>query len=258
MRKILISFLSVWILAFSFAAPVMAADTDTDGTEMVYVVDKADLLGYDEWEQLEQYAAEISQRTGCGVYVVTLDDYQEYADGDIQEVVEKIYRNEENNFGIGSEKNGIMLLMSVSGGDYALFVYGAQAEQMFDGNRLDTLNTAFPEDLGERDWYAGFQGYLDRCNAYLAEPVRKSPVPRILCSIGVSLLVALIVCMFQKSKMKTVHKKVEAAAYVTGAVVLTEHYDKFTHTAETRRRIESSSQNAGGGTDGGNVRSGKI
>lgn len=239
----------------------MAAETDTNELEMTYVLDIADLLSYDEWQQLEQYAAKVSQNFDCGVYIVILDDYKNYGTGSIYDVTTQIYGNAENDFGMGSEKNGIMLLQSISERDYALFVSGDQAEYAFNEYGRAMLEKAFLDDFGDNRWFDGFSDYLDTCNTYLTkadagEPVKKSPVPRILFPIGASLLVALIVCMIQKGKMKTVHKKAAAQAYTAGAVTLTERYDQYTHTTETRRKLEKKSESSHSESGGG--RSGKF
>lgn len=101
---------------------------------------------------------------------------------------------------------------------------------------------AAPAMAAETDADNGFgmgSEYLEKAEA--GKPVRKSPAFHITCSIGGALFLAFIVCMIQKSKMKTVHKKTEATTYATGDVTLTEHYDRFTHTTKTRRKIEKDS-----------------
>ena len=63
--------------------------------------------------------------------------------------------------------------------------------------------------------------------------------------------------------MKSVHQKKEADAYLTeGGLHLTQQYDQYTHTTETRTKIEKSSS-SGGSTcsesgGGGSGRSGNF
>lgn len=252
MRKKLISFLSVLILTLSFAASAMAAETDGNASEMNYVRDIADILSYDEWSELEQRAAKISQKFDCGVYVVTVDDYKDCGTGSIDDVKAQIYRNESNGFGIGDDRDGILLLLSMDEGDYALYASGPRAEYVFDEQGRATVKKAFLDNVGDGSWYKGFSGYLDSCSDCLAnagdfKPAGKKPLSRVLTPIGISLLIAFIVCMIQKGKMNSVYKKVEAQAYTTSAIHLTEHYDQYTHTTETRRKIE---QKTGNGSSG--------
>lgn len=79
-----------------------------------------------------------------------------------------------------------------------------------------------------------------------------SPVKGILTVVGISCLIALLVCLALKGKMKSVHRKVEAKSYVTaGGLDLTERYDRFTHTTETVRIIENKSDSGNGGSGNG-------
>ena len=88
--------------------------------------------------------------------------------------------------------------------------------------------------------------------------MRESAIKNIIPAVGVSCVIALMICLVLKGKMKTVRRKVEAQAYVAfGGLNLTDSYDRYTHTTESVRHIEkSSSGSASGG--GGSGRSGKF
>ena len=69
------------------------------------------------------------------------------------------------------------------------------------------------------------------------------------------LMAALLACLMLKAKMKSVRQGAEADAYVTAeGLNLTEQYDHYTHTTETRRKIssdsDSSTSHSGGGGSG--------
>lgn len=67
----------------------------------------------------------------------------------------------------------------------------------------------------------------------------------------------MVICLTLKGKMKSVRRKAEAKSYVAfSGLELTERYDRFTHTTESRRRIEKKSGNESGG--GGSGSSGKF
>lgn len=238
---------------------------DEPDDELTYVWDLADILSYEQWESLEHTVGSTTKRYGCGVYIVTVDDYTEYGD-DIYELAYQTYHNSDNKLGVGSGRDGILLLMSMEERDYALFVYGDKAEYAFNSYAQELLEDEFLDDFAEDDWFAGLSDYVNTCDKDLAlarsgKPVKKSPVGAIAASVVIGLSVACIVCLSQKAKMHTVHKKVEANAYTAGDIVLTERFDQYTHTTETRRKIEkdsgsgSSSSRSGGGGSG---RSGKF
>lgn len=245
------------LLSLTLCASALAANG-----VMEFVIDTNDLLTYEEWETLEERAAEISQRHGCGVYAVTLDDYTLYGSGTIYEVTTRLYHDPESSFGLGEGREGILLLVSMATRDYAVFVYGEGAEYAFNEDGIAALESRFLPSFGEDDWCGGFDAYLTACDEYLAlaaegTPLQKSPVGGILTAVGISCAVAMIVCLVLKGQMKSVRRKAEAKNYVAfGGLELTERYDRFTHTTESRRRIEKKSTNESGG--GGSGSSGKF
>ena len=66
---------------------------------MQYVFDISDLLTFEEWEELETRAADISSRQHCGVYFALVDDYTDYGDGGVYEVTYQLYHGSELGFG---------------------------------------------------------------------------------------------------------------------------------------------------------------
>ena len=91
--------------------------------------------------------------------------------------------------------------------------------------------------------------------ALVAKYNAASLILRILVGLLVGVVLALAVCLFLKAKMKSVRQGAEADTYVTAeGLNLTEQYDNYTHTTETRRKISkdsdsgSSSHSGGGGS----------
>lgn len=253
MKKKLYAAVTALLLALVLCVPAQAAD----GT-MRYVIDENDVLTYDDWEVLEDMAEEMSLRHECGVYIVSVDDYTVYGDGDAYDITAMIFNNTDATFGYGDQKDGIMLLLSQKERDWAIFVHGEKAEYAFNSYGLSQMENSFLPSFSEDDWYSGFFGYLAVCDEYLnlaeaGTPVEESPVGGILTSIGLSCLVALIVCLVGKKKMKTVRHEVAAKTYIAaGGLQLTDQQDRFTHVTETRRKIESggSKSHSGGGGSG--------
>lgn len=238
---------------------------EQDSVEMGYVFDVANLLSYEEWEELENRAKELSRIHNCGIYFMLLDDYTLYGNGSVYETTYQIYHN--NGFGVGESRDGIIVLLSMNERDYAMFVYGDYAEYAFDSYGQEKLEERFLGDFGEDDWYGGISNYLDACDEYLTlaeegNPLRPSYWPRVALMTGISCLISLIVCFVLMSKMKTVYQKTEADEYIAeNGIHLTDQYDRYTHTTETRTKISkessgsSSSSESGGGGSG---RSGKF
>ena len=246
-----------------------AEPEDDDSITMEYVFDAADILPYEEWAELEARAADISKRQHCGVYFALVDDYTVIAD-DVYEATYQIYHELE--LGSGEDRDGIIVLLSMDNRKYAMFVYGEYAEYAFDTYGQDELEGRFLGFFGYDDWYGGITHYLDACDEFLTtadagDPVRLSyweyfweyfPAVAILACLPTG-----SICIWLMRGMKSVRQKKEANAYLTeGGLHLTQQYDQYTHTTETRTKIQEESS-SGGSTcsesgGGGSGRSGSF
>ena len=232
-------------------------------TELGYVTDAAGLLTDAEWTKLETMCGSISEQYNCGVYIITVEDFADYGDGDVYEVTYGIYHGYE--LGMGAERNGLVLLLSMDTREFALFVYGDEAEYAFDEYGQEMLESEFLPYFGEDDWCGGFEAYVRTCGSYLAgaaagEPVREGKGTTILLAVLASFAVSLIVVLILRAGMKNVEKQVFAGQYQSGELKLTREHDQFTHKTQTRTKIETDSDNdskarSGGGGSG---RSGKF
>lgn len=241
-----------------------APEQESSESQLGYVIDTVPLLDDGEWNRLEDMAEMVSTRYDCGVYMVTVDDYEDYGSGDVFDVATQIYHNDDNGFGVGTGRNGIMLLLSMDDRDWAMFVYGENAEYAFNSYGQEQLEEVFLDNFAGNDWYGGFSDYIEACGEYLAKaeagkPVRANPLWGIGLSTGLSCLVALAVCMVMKRKMKTARQKIEADAYISdGGLMLIASHDHYTHTTETSRKIERSSGSSSRSGGDGSGRSGKF
>lgn len=243
-----------------------AEEYEQSASDVQYVFDTINLLSNEEWETLEALAQDISQRQKCGVYFAIVDDFNDYGEGSVYDVTTQIYHN--NEFGYGSRRDGIIVLLSMKERDYAMFVYGDYAEYAFDSYGQMKLEETFLGLFGYDYWYDGIYNYLNTSDEFLSladqeKPVRESYLTLILIMIAGSCLVSGVICYFLMTNMKSVHKKVDADEYINAeGLNLTNKYDRYTHTTETRTKIEKNNS-SGGSTrsesgGGGSGRSGKF
>ena len=239
--------------------------TEQNSASMQYVLDISDLLSYKDWEELEQRAEEISKNHNCGIYFALVDDYTLYGDGDIYDVTTQFYNN--NLLGMGDKRDGIIVLLSMYERDYAMFVFGKNAQYAFDDYGQLMLEESFLGYFGNNDWYSGISRYIDECDKFLTmaengKPVRQNKLPMFAIAIAVSCFISAIICLVLKRNMKTVYQKTEANEYIaSGGLYLTNQYDRYTHTTETRTKIQKSSSSSGSSSKsggGGSGRSGKF
>jgi len=244
------------------AAPApVATETPAAEPEDWYVYDIAGLLTDQQLDALEAKLARISEKYDCGVYIAAVEDYADYGAGSIEDVSEGIYYNE--GFGFGPNRDGVFLFMSMSDRDYDFFRNG-WGNEAISPRAKERVIDAFRDNFRSDDWYGGFNDFADTCEemfrvAAAGEPygTGMSTGAKLAVAIIPALLIAFIACAVMKAKMKSVRLAADADAYTApGSLDLTDATDLYTHTTETRRKIQSSSRSGGGG--GSSHSSGKF
>ena len=234
--------------------------------------------GFAQSEKYQLAITMLSRASGTWTASVSgSPDYSEYYD-DPYETAYQFYHG--YTLGEGEDRDGVILMLSMSNRKYATFFYGPKAEYAFDAYGQELMEEEFLDDFRDDDWYDGFEDYLEVCDEYLARAEAGDPVRRddssaggssvsgigttILVCLGISAVIAMIVCLILRGKMKSVRKGTHADAYVTGSLNLTASRDQYTHTTETRTKIEHESSDSGGGGSsacsggGGSGRSGSF
>lgn len=239
------------------------------GDEITNVCDTALLLSDEEWTALETQAEQISQQYQCAVYFITVDDYTDYGDGSIYETAKEIYLY--NDLGWGEAKDGVLLLLSMADRDYTLIAYG-YGNTAFTDYGKDYLSEQFLDDFADNDWAGGCQDYLDTCASMLKSARSGHPLDvgsriktwHLVCiSLLLGFVLAAVLCgvWCAACKKKTTVRS-EAAAYLApGGMNINLRDDCYSHTTQTRTKIETSSGGSGGTTvdsDGFSGTSGKF
>ena len=137
------------------------------------ITDDAGLLSDEEYTQLESYAESVSETYGVGVYVITIDNYEDYYDSPY-ETAWQFYH--EYTLGEGDDRDGIILLLSMDNRQFANFVYGPKADYAFDEHGVLELNDWYLDDFRNDDWYQGFADYIDGCAEFMRRAADGQPV----------------------------------------------------------------------------------
>lgn len=233
-------------------------------SQLWHITDDAGILTESQNIELETYAENISQDYGVGIYVVTVNNYEDYYDS-AYETAWQIYHAYE--LGEGADRNGVILLLSMDNRQFATFFYGPRAEYAFDKHGQEKLEDYFLDHFRADDWTNGIYGFLSGCDEFLSlaasgTPVRRSPWGTIAIIALASCVFSLIVCMLLRGKMKSVRMARQANAYVSGELNVTASRDQYTHTTETRTKIEHESSSGGDSSaesgGGGSGRSGSF
>lgn len=257
-------------LALSLSVPAFAYTTETlaDGGVTYtpeYIFDGAGLLDIDAFIALEDAAATAAQY-GCGVYLYTTDDMELYGYYDIEDFAEAVY--DELDLGMGSDRSGVLLVLSMYARDYDLLAYGTTGNAAFTDYGKEQLAEEFLDNFRSDDWAGGFTDYVDASLRYLEANANGTPVDvapseptSIVFRLVVGLvggfipaiLIALLVCTVLKLQLKSVRRADGAAHYaVSGGADITLREDNFTHTTEVRTPKADSDgggkHHGGGGT----------
>ena len=272
MKKKWIVTLLCLFMSFLLFLPVSAQP------QLNHVTDAAGILDEQQSRQLEEKAKEISEKLNFGFYIVTVDDFTNYVDThSVGVAAESIYLG--NELGMGEDQSGLMLMLSMSGRDYAIYAFG-YGNTAFTDYGKDYLAEAFLPDFANDDWYNGFDAFLDEAQemvglARSGNPVDVDnaplPLPGRLLGIGVCVLLGMLAAFFVtsslKNQMKSVAQGIYAEAFVNKkGLQLSDRYDRYTRTTRSRvydppQQSKSSSGSSGGTTttsSGGSVSSGKF
>lgn len=262
------AFLSL-VLAAAMLAPTAAWADDSwmlEEAQLWHITDEADILTDEEDQALEEQAQAIEDEYGFGVYIIAVNDYGDYFEGDVFDAARTFYKD--YSLGVGEEKDGLLLLLSMSERDYSLVTYGDTGTYAFNDEGRALLTDFFLDDFAEDDWYTGFEDFLTWCPSYLetaaaGEPYSDSHIPLsrddalftlalyVLAIILIPLIIMIVVVKRMDAKMKSVAAAAEASHYVTGSLQLTRQYDSFSHVTETVTQKASSGSKSSSSHSGG-------
>ena len=256
-----------FLLTFFLLTAVMycSASAEEQNSLPYYISDVASLLTVEQWEKLEGAAEQISEKYRCGVYLVVLDDYRDYRSGseDFWSFSQHFYTI--YNMGLGEEKNGVLLIMSMADRDYSILAYGSNAHYAFTDYGKQVLEDRFLDNFRRDDWYGGFQDYISGCGDLLARADAGQPLDvettartgtsdtvTTMITVIVPLLTAFSVCEVMKRRMKPVERRSTAEEYIVpGGVNLSVQRDVFVNRSVTRTVIRTENRDSFGGSGGG-------
>ena len=261
MKKFLSSVLAVLLLIVCLSIPAFA------DAQLSYVTDDAGILYDSDISALEERAAAVSEQYGCGVYIVTVEDFTDYSDAYyVDDFGEELFSSYD--LGLGDGNCGILLILSMAERDYGLVAHGDFANTAFTDYGKYIMQDEFLDNFREDDWYGGFADYIAACGRYLEANANGAPIDvepsddteeeyeplsfgdklffaalmAFRFGLPLGLIVAFIVCAIYKRQLKSVRRATEAARYtVSGGTEITAREDRFTHTTEVRTPIKTES-----------------
>lgn len=235
------------------------------------VYDYADILNGDEEATIQEECQRLIENYGYDVFVVTIDDNNVTEQTSDRSLTFLENFGDENDFGLGEEKNYVAFLIDMDERQYSLDVKGDTCfliysdevqNQILDNIYYDMKNGYYYDavwtflanvDARGCRQVSGFVGTAEEYAVYQEKQKRHDFVMQMAGGFFISLFIGAavggIVVRVQRSKSKTVYTARDASGYAAeGSFQTTENKDRFIRNYKTTRTIQTS---AGGSSGGG-------
>lgn len=225
--------------------------------ESPLLVDQADLLTISEETTLITKLSSLSNKYNVDVAIVTTDGLGGTTAADMAE-----YLYDELEYGTGSEKSGVMMLVSLEERDWAVHVHGVGEDAIGDSEMQAIMDEVMPY-LSNDDFYSAFNAFADKCDYYINGEINGFPFKfarNLIIALVIGFIVAFIATSIMKGKLKSVRFQNQAADYVkAGSMNVTLSSDFFLYRNITRTaRPQNNSSGSGRSSGGGRTYSGKF
>ena len=247
MKRIIAALLTVILLCALCSSVAFASSHPSR------VVDGADVLTDSEKNSLASKLDGISAEYSVDIAVVTVESLG----GESPAYFTESYFRD-NGYGLGDDKDGIMLLFSaevVDGGrDYYIYYSGVGYDAV--NNDVEDLKDAIVGYLKSDDFVSAFDTFADECENYVDIEINGAPfnaIKSLIISLVIGFIIALISVSVMKGKLKSVRFQTGAANYqVAGSLRITDSRDVFLYRNVVRRaRPQNTSGGGGGGSRSG-------
>lgn len=253
MKKKILSILFIFTLCLGMAVPMLAEDGFAN--ESCRVMDMADLLSDSEEATLIARLDEIRLRQKVDVIVATTNDLEGYS---VRDYADDIY--DEGGFGCGTERDGVLLLISMEDRDWYISTCGYGIRAFTDAG-IEYIGEQIRPDLSEGSYAAAFDMYAALCDQFITQarsgaPYDRDTLPReplsgiwIVLSILIGIVLSMITVGGMKAKLRTVRAQTEADSYVRdGSMNITDSRDMFLYHTVTRTAKPKDTNSSGSST----------
>ena len=226
--------------------------------QMPRLVDAADLLPDYQEAELLQRLDDLSRELQADIVIVTLESCGGYSADD---VINAFY--DEYGYGYGSNRDGVMLLLSMAERDWRILCNGFAATAITPGER-DDMGDHIVDELSAGEYMEAFSEFASLCRYEIEGERNGFPFNfglSLAVSLGIGFAVAFIATAVMRSKLKSVRSQTGAREYTKpGSMQLTRSSDLFLYRTLDRRRKpqQTSTGSRGGGGGGRHVGGGKF
>lgn len=253
MKKKLIILLALFFLSISLFSAT---------EEKTFVLDGASLLSSSEKTDLEETLSYISSNQLMDIVIATTTTYK---DSTAMAFADDLYDN--NNYGYGVNKDGLLLLIAMDEHEYYISTSGL-AISYFSDSTIKRIGDEIAPLLTASDYYGAFSKFASLSSEKIAREreklnttttTKKEEVfsPSFLrLAFSLAFIISLIIVIIMKGKLKSVKTKNEADDYIKrDSLNLTKSNDMFLYHTITRTEIpkenSSTHTSSSGRTHGG-------
>ena len=143
---------------------------NTNTTENIsndYIWDKAGILADEDQIALILQINDVMKTHNCGIYIITISSASNSGYIDASDAAQKMYS--ELKLGVGSDHNGVLLLISTEERQFSVVSFGDYAETAFDNNGIQHLQDIAKAYFKNDDWYGGLSSYVGAAEELLDE-----------------------------------------------------------------------------------------
>lgn len=226
----------LWIFAIPgiVRAEAAGAGSGSSSEGHLRLTDEAGLLTDQEKSGLLARLDEVSERQKMDIVIVTTNSLH---GSSAMDYADDFY--DENGYGYGLGKDGVLLLISMEERDWWISTCGYGITAFTDGG-IEYLSEQFLKDLSDGKYEAAFQTYISQCDDFITQARKGRPYDRanlphepltplwILAALGIGLVSALIAVAVMKGRLKTVRSQGAAGSYVReGSMHITDSREFF-------------------------------
>ena len=159
MKKFCLILAALLLFALLPGFTAYADGEEAETSTLDYVTDVADVLSYQEWDDLQLRCEQMTADHGCQILIVTWDDLEgDFTDVGFCEALFDWY-----DVGVGADRSCIMLMVSLKEDYCCIFTNGFGSISLDDTAKADLVSTV----RSELSWADSFNAYLDKCAEYL-------------------------------------------------------------------------------------------
>ena len=231
MKKIVILSL---LLVFLFTLNAFSLD------DKLRLVDDADLFSAGEEQRLNQKLSEKSEEYGVDFVIAAFDSIN---GREPQNYISFYF--DQMDYGIGEEKNGVILLFAMQEREYCILSNGDIGSGAISDSDIDYICDKIFPSVKNGQYFEACEIFIDECDYRISGEVNGYPfdaAKNLLISLVIGLVIALISTGIMRAGLKSVRKQNFASNYVKeGSFNLTLSRDLFLYRTISRERKSSSS-----------------